>query len=100
MDLSACARPHLFLRVLFAGFSDSWIEWPARNSSSRSISGGRRKRIRPTAFLVRAYVAVVFEQLAHADGAVLVGIVASMLVVANVWSRAMLMGCFACFLSF
>src|SRR5271156_2220633 len=71
MDLSACARLDLFFRVLFVDLSDSWAEWPTRNPSSIRISGGGYTRIGASAFLVRAYVAMVFEQLAHADGSVL-----------------------------
>src|SRR5271169_3662674 len=71
MDLSPCTRPHLFFRVLFTDLSDSWAEWPTRNPSSIRISGGGCTRIGASAFLVRAYVAMVFKRLAHADGAVL-----------------------------
>src|SRR5580704_3599793 len=71
MDLPACARPHLFFCVLFAGLSDSWIEWPPWNSSGIRISGGCCKQVGVAAFLVRAHAAMVFERLAHADGSVL-----------------------------
>ena len=71
MDLPARARPHLLLRVLLADFSDSPTEWPTQNSSGIRISGGRFTRVRGGALLVRTDVAMVFEWLAHADGAVL-----------------------------
>src|ERR1700733_7484962 len=71
MDLPACAWPHLFFRVLLADLSDSWTERPARNSSGIGVSGGGCTCVRAAAFLVRTHVALVFEQLAHAHGAVL-----------------------------
>src|SRR5580698_5033267 len=71
MDLCASTRTYLFFCILLTGFSDSRTEWSTRNSSIIRISGGDCAGVRTFAFLVRADVALVFEQLAHADSAVL-----------------------------
>src|ERR1700733_5606831 len=63
----------VFFCVLFSGFSDPRAEWPKRNSSRNRISGRGCTRVRGAALLVRAYPAMVFERVAHADAAVLGG---------------------------
>lgn len=100
MDLPARARPHLLLRVLLADFSDSPTEWPTQNSSGIRISGGRFTRVRGGAVLVRTDVAMVFEWLAHADGAVLGWYRGCPAGSCKCVAGRYVGGCFACFLSF
>src|SRR5580704_13350703 len=71
MDLFACSRSYLFFRFLFVGLSDSWANRPAGNSSGIGISRGGCAWVWAAAFLVRAYVAMVFERIAHTDGPML-----------------------------
>src|SRR5882672_6246969 len=54
LDFPAGAGAHLLLRVFLAGFSSSWIDWAARNSSRQRVSASLGRTIRPCGLLVRA----------------------------------------------
>src|SRR6266403_1804228 len=71
LDFSSCARAYLLLRVFLAGFSNSWIDRAARNSSRERISASLIRTIRPCELLVRADAAVAFERVTRAHGALL-----------------------------
>src|SRR5712664_2263657 len=66
LDFSARAGAHLLFRVFLAGFSHSWIDRAARNSSRQRISASLVRTVRPCQLLVRADAVVAFERLAHA----------------------------------
>src|SRR5216684_175236 len=68
LDFPAGAGAHLLFRFLLAGFSNSWIDWAARNSSRQRISASLVRTIRPCELLVRADAAVVFKRVAGAHG--------------------------------
>src|ERR1700694_899546 len=72
LDLPSRARSHLFLSLLLPGVSDSRIDCPRGDSSSRLIPATGRSFVRRTSTsLVRSFAALDFQQLADAACAVL-----------------------------
>src|SRR5882762_10454130 len=73
LDFPARAGARLLLCVFLTGFSSSWIDRTARNSSRQGISASLVRTVRPCELLVRTHAVVVFERAARAHGHLLGG---------------------------
>ncbi len=102
MALLARTRRHLLFRLLLARLSDSWTHWTGRHSCPPANIC--RAVAHSLGYIRGIWFAPTLLWLASGPHMLIalcwVGMVASLLLVLNVWPRAMLVICFVCFLSF
>jgi len=100
LDFSARAWAHLLHRVFLTGFSNSWIDWAARNSPASEYLQALSERFGHASYWYAPTLLWLSSGSHTLTGLCWAGMIASLLLALNIWPRGMLAICFVCFLSF